>query len=153
MLGDAKKERNVGWSGSSPTLSVFATTDHCGKIVQENNKTDLITGLLKNLLLRSSNGQDTDTIRSGMQVRILHEGSAILRLFRWMLWKEALRKPILSELSGIWCVKRKVTKQHSSKQFNARVAQLVEHLVEAQSVGGSNPSPRTSFETVSDNCN
>ena len=107
MLGDAKKERNVGWSGSSPTLSVFATTDHCGKIVQENNKTDLITGLLKNLLLRSSNGQDTDTIRSGMQVRILHEGSAIYRFF-------------------------------------ARVAQLVEHLVEAQSVGGSNPSPRTS---------
>ena len=67
-------------------------------------------------LLRSSNGQDTDTIRSGMQVRILYEGSAIYRFF-------------------------------------ARVAQLVEHLVEAQSVGGSIPSPRTSFETVSDNCN
>ena len=30
-------------------------------------------------MLRSSNGQDTDTIRSGMQVRILHEGTTIGR--------------------------------------------------------------------------
>ena len=30
-------------------------------------------------------------------------------------------------------------------RFFARVAQLVEHLVEAQSVGGSIPSPRTRF--------
>ena len=41
----------------------------------------------------------------------------------------------------------------SSKQFNASVAQLVEHGIEDPSVGGSIPSGGTSFETVSDNCN
>ena len=32
-----------------------------------------------------------------------------------------------------------------SYQFNARLAQLVEHLVYTENVGGSSPSPGTSF--------
>ena len=65
---------------------------------------------------------------------------------------DSLTKVRLLNFLDEYCV-RGETLQCSSKQFNARVAQLVEHLVEAQGVGGSSPSPCTSFETVDDNCN
>lgn len=38
--------------------------------------------------------------------------------------------------------------QHSLKLFNASVAQLVEHLIEDQGVGGSIPSGGTRIDSV-----
>lgn len=51
-----------------------AKTDHLSEIVQENNKTELITGLLRPLLLRSSNGLGYRPDALVIWVRIPYEG-------------------------------------------------------------------------------